>query len=57
MPAVKGLTAGQVALVPGRLGRPEDIGDACVFPASPLASWITGHDLVVDGGVSARPTW
>lgn len=41
----------------GRLGRPEDIGDACVFLASPLASWVTGHDLVVDGGVSARPTW
>ncbi|MFJ1809103.1 MULTISPECIES: SDR family NAD(P)-dependent oxidoreductase [unclassified Streptomyces] len=40
-----------------RLGRPEDVGDACVFLASPLASWITGHDLVVDGGVSARPTW
>jgi 3-oxoacyl-[acyl-carrier protein] reductase len=41
----------------GRLGRAEDIGDACVFLASPLASWITGHDLVVDGGVTARPTW
>jgi 3-oxoacyl-[acyl-carrier protein] reductase len=41
----------------GRLGRPEDIGDACVFLASPLASWVTGHDLVVDGGMSARPTW
>lgn len=41
----------------GRLGRPEDVGDACVFLASPLASWITGHDLVVDGGVTARPTW
>jgi NAD(P)-dependent dehydrogenase (short-subunit alcohol dehydrogenase family) len=41
----------------GRLGRPEDIGDACVFLASPLASWVTGQDLVVDGGVSARPTW
>ncbi|WKE70854.1 SDR family NAD(P)-dependent oxidoreductase [Streptomyces sp. WP-1] len=41
----------------GRLGRPEDIADACVFLVSPLASWITGHDLVVDEGVSARPTW
>ncbi|MGW7550861.1 SDR family NAD(P)-dependent oxidoreductase [Streptomyces rimosus] len=41
----------------GRLGRPEDIGDACVFLASPMAAWVTGHDLVVDGGVSARPTW
>ncbi|MFH8976389.1 SDR family NAD(P)-dependent oxidoreductase [Streptomyces sp. NPDC017890] len=41
----------------GRLGRPEDVGDACVFLASPLASWVTGHDLVVDGGVTARPSW
>ncbi|MFF5156008.1 SDR family NAD(P)-dependent oxidoreductase [Streptomyces sp. NPDC000348] len=41
----------------GRLGRPEDVGDACVFLASRLASWVTGHDLLVDGGVSARPTW
>ncbi|MFD7706876.1 SDR family NAD(P)-dependent oxidoreductase [Streptomyces sp. NPDC059786] len=45
------------AVPTGRLGRPEDVGDACVFLASPLASWVTGHDLVVDGGVSARPTW
>ncbi|MCI3274579.1 SDR family NAD(P)-dependent oxidoreductase [Streptomyces cylindrosporus] len=41
----------------GRLGRPEDVGDACVFLASRLASWVTGHDLLVDGGISARPTW
>ncbi|WP_434450822.1 SDR family NAD(P)-dependent oxidoreductase [Lentzea sp. E54] len=40
-----------------RLGTPTDIGNACVFLASELASWITGHDLVVDGGVTARPTW
>ncbi|NGO72965.1 SDR family NAD(P)-dependent oxidoreductase [Streptomyces boncukensis] len=40
-----------------RLGRPEDIGNACVFLASPAASWITGTDLTVDGGVSAHPTW
>ncbi|WP_141976054.1 SDR family NAD(P)-dependent oxidoreductase [Saccharothrix saharensis] len=41
----------------GRLGQPEDVGDACVFLASPMASWITGNDLVVDGGITARPTW
>ena len=40
-----------------RMGTPQDIGNACVFLASDLASWITGHDLVVDGGVTARPTW
>jgi 3-oxoacyl-[acyl-carrier protein] reductase len=40
-----------------RLGTPADVGNACVFLASPLATWITGHNLVVDGGVSAHPTW
>ncbi|MGH3835721.1 MAG: SDR family NAD(P)-dependent oxidoreductase [Pseudonocardiaceae bacterium] len=41
----------------GRLGRAADVGNACVFLASSMAGWITGHDLVVDGGVSAHPTW
>lgn len=41
----------------GRLGTPSDIGNACVFLCSPLAAWITGANLVVDGGVSARSTW
>ncbi|HEY8982932.1 MAG TPA: glucose 1-dehydrogenase [Streptomyces sp.] len=41
----------------GRLGRPEDVGAACVFLASDAASWITGADLPVDGGVSVRPGW
>jgi 3-oxoacyl-[acyl-carrier protein] reductase len=40
-----------------RLGTPEDVGDACVFLCSDLSRWITGTDLVVDGGVLARPTW
>ena len=39
-----------------RLGEPEDTANAVVFLASDLASWITGHALVVDGGFSAgRP--
>lgn len=41
----------------GRLGDPQDIADACVFLASPLASWITGQELVVDGGISAAPDY
>lgn len=40
-----------------RLGMATDIGNACVFLASPMASWITGQNLVVDGGVSVHPTW
>ncbi|GHB25959.1 glucose 1-dehydrogenase [Streptomyces viridiviolaceus] len=53
----EGVRRWEAAAPTGRLGRPEDVGDACVFLASRLASWITGHDLVVDGGVSARPSW
>ena len=53
----EGVRRWREAVAVGRLGRPEDVGDACVFLASPLASWVTGHDLVVDGGVSARPAW
>jgi NAD(P)-dependent dehydrogenase (short-subunit alcohol dehydrogenase family) len=34
----------------GRLGEPVDIANAALFLASDLASWITGHTLIVDGG-------
>lgn len=37
-----------------RLGEPEDIAHAALFLASDLASWITGHTLVVDGGSLIR---
>jgi 3-oxoacyl-[acyl-carrier protein] reductase len=35
----------------GRLGQPADVADACLFLASHAARWITGANLVVDGGV------
>src|SRR5262245_58873043 len=38
----------------GRLGEPADIANAALFLASDLASWITGHTLVVDGGALLR---
>lgn len=37
----------------GRIGRPEDVADACLFLASPAARFVTGTTLVVDGGVLA----
>jgi NAD(P)-dependent dehydrogenase (short-subunit alcohol dehydrogenase family) len=40
-----------------RLGQPEDVADACLFLASPAARWITGIDLVVDGGGSTTPAF
>ncbi|MDQ3454262.1 MAG: SDR family oxidoreductase [Actinomycetota bacterium] len=36
----------------GRLGRPEDIAAAVAFLSSPLADYITGATLRVDGGIT-----
>jgi 2-deoxy-D-gluconate 3-dehydrogenase len=38
----------------GRWGAPEDVAGAAVFLASPAASYIHGHVLVVDGGWLGR---
>lgn len=38
-----------------RLAEPSDIGDACVFLASPLARHITGANLAVHGGGEPPP--
>lgn len=43
--------SGAAAMVPlKRLGEPDDVAHVALFLASDLASWITGHTLVVDGG-------
>lgn len=45
--------AGALASIPqGRLGTPGDMAGAALFLASPLASYVTGHTIVVDGGLS-----
>ena len=35
----------------GRLGRPEDVADACLFLASELSDYITGETINVNGGL------
>ena len=40
-----------------RLGVSNDVADAVLFLLSPAARWITGVNLVVDGGMSAQNKW
>ena len=45
------------ATVPlGRIAEPREIGDACVFLASPLAAYVSGTTLLVHGG-GERPAF
>jgi len=49
--------AAVAATVPlGRLATPEDVGDVCLFLASPLSSYITGASILMHGG-GERPAF
>jgi len=39
---------------PMGLGKPEDIANACVYLLSDASGWVTGTNLIIDGGYSAR---
>ena len=38
----------------GRFGTPRDIAMGCLYLASDEASWITGTELIIDGGMTAN---
>lgn len=38
------------SIAAGRLGRPEEVGDACAFLCSAQAGYISGQNLQLDGG-------
>ena len=37
----------------GRLGLPDDIAYGCLYLASDESAWVTGTELVIDGGETA----
>jgi len=41
----------------GKTGLPSDIGNICIFLASPMSAWITGQTIVADGGVLLAPAF
>jgi 3-oxoacyl-[acyl-carrier protein] reductase len=54
--AVKGITLEEAyaeigaTIAAGRLGRPDEVGDACAFLCSAQAGYISGQNLHLDGG-------
>ena len=52
-PSLKEATEAAVPL--GRVGTPHDMANAVLFLLSDAASFITGTELIVDGGVLAKP--
>lgn len=47
-----GIAAFNAKLPLGRTGTPDDIAGAVLFLASPLAAYVTGQSLLVDGGLT-----
>lgn len=41
----------------GRFGRPSDCAGAALYLASPLAAWVTGSAINIDGGALAAAGW
>lgn len=46
----KGIAAVAATVPLGRMGEPRDVGDVCLFLASPLSSYISGTNVLMHGG-------
>jgi NAD(P)-dependent dehydrogenase (short-subunit alcohol dehydrogenase family) len=45
-----GIAAVSATVPLGRMGEPEDVGDTCLYLASPLASYVSGANILLHGG-------
>ncbi|MAD47475.1 MAG: short chain dehydrogenase [Oceanospirillaceae bacterium] len=52
----EGIAAVSATIPAGRMADPEDIGNACLYMASPLASYASGCNLLLNGG-GERPAF
>jgi NAD(P)-dependent dehydrogenase (short-subunit alcohol dehydrogenase family) len=52
----EGLAAVAATVPLGRLGEPRDVGDVCLFLASPLAAYVSGASVLMHGG-GERPAF
>ena len=52
----EGLAAVAATVPLGRLGEPRDVGDVCLFLASPLARYVSGASVLLHGG-GERPAF
>jgi 3-oxoacyl-[acyl-carrier protein] reductase len=41
----------------GRLGTANDVAQAVLYLCSPMADWVSGANLIVDGGMLSGPNW
>ena len=53
----EGVNRWEVKVPSARMGTPLDIAYAVQYLLSPAAAWVTGENLVVDGGMSATSHW
>ncbi|MFT5531058.1 MAG: NAD(P)-dependent dehydrogenase (short-subunit alcohol dehydrogenase family) [Candidatus Poriferisodalaceae bacterium] len=49
--------AGEGSQVLGRVGEPRDIANAALWLASDESEWVTGREMVIDGGFDAGRPW
>lgn len=53
----EGVARWQAGAPLGRLGTAQDVARAVLFLAAPMSSWISGANLVVDGGMMSGGRW